>query len=304
MKAVITSLSFLFIGSSFGGARISKAEYVEQWKETAIQQMILHKIPASITLAQGILESASGNSTLAIQGKNHFGIKCHGWTGDKIYLDDDKKDECFRVYASAADSYSDHSAFLKKYERYAFLFSYDNTDYNSWAKGLKKAGYATNPKYPDLLIGIIEDLNLSQYDKAENPESYFSPKLLAASKADYNTHKVHMHETNVPFIIAQKGDTYYKVSKEFRLTLSQLYKYNNFCASKDVLEVGDVVYIRPIKMTRLLHKKEVVASSQMSLEEFSQVHAVRKKVLMRLNKMNATDTIFKGDVIVLGRGLF
>jgi uncharacterized FlgJ-related protein len=90
MKAVITSLSFLFIGSTFGGARISKAEYVEQWKETAIQQMILHKIPASITLAQGILESASGNSTLAIQGKNHFGIKCHGWTGDKIYLDDDK----------------------------------------------------------------------------------------------------------------------------------------------------------------------------------------------------------------------
>ncbi|MCR9172812.1 MAG: glucosaminidase domain-containing protein, partial [bacterium] len=145
------------------------------WKETAIRQMMDHNIPASITLAQGILESGSGNSALATKGNNHFGIKCHGWTGKKMYVDDDAKGECFRVYKDASDSYEDHSTFLKTYSRYAFLFEYDVTDYKSWAKGLKKAGYATSPTYPEKLIKIIEELDLDQYDSGMQLEA---PQLI------------------------------------------------------------------------------------------------------------------------------
>ena len=152
MKRVFTITAVLLAGASLANdARISKSEYVDQWKETAIKEMVDNNIPASITLAQGILESASGNSSLAVKGNNHFGIKCHGWKGKEMYADDDAKNECFRVYKSADESYKDHSEFLKTYSRYAFLFTYDVTDYKSWARGLKKAGYATNPQYPSML---------------------------------------------------------------------------------------------------------------------------------------------------------
>jgi len=140
-------------------------EYIEKYKDVAIKKMKEYHIPASITLAQGILESGSGNSRLARKANNHFGIKCHkDWNGKKFYMDDDERHECFRKYHNPAESYRDHSLFLTQKGRYAFLFDYDITDYKSWAYGLKKAGYATNPKYPKLLIGIIERYNLSQYD--------------------------------------------------------------------------------------------------------------------------------------------
>lgn len=146
------------------GQKITRAEYIATWKETAQQSMRAHGIPASITLAQACLESADGNSDLAVRGKNHFGIKCHGWDGKKIYHDDDKKHECFRKYKRAEQSFEDHATFLSERSRYAFLFEFDTDDYKRWAKGLKKAGYATNPKYPALLIKIIEDNNLAAID--------------------------------------------------------------------------------------------------------------------------------------------
>jgi len=145
--------------------RISKEGYIEMWKDEAVQQMIQYKIPASITLAQGILESGNGNSELAKYGKNHFGIKCHDWDGGKIYRDDDKKDECFRKYSNASASFEDHSKFLAHRGRYSSLFELKTSDYKGWARGLKKAGYATNPKYADLLIKLIEENELYQYDK-------------------------------------------------------------------------------------------------------------------------------------------
>ena len=154
----------------------SRADYIIAYSDDAIYQMSKYKIPASITLAQGILESGNGNSYLSINGKNHFGIKCHNdWNGKKIFLDDDKKNECFRSYKTVNESYEDHSLFLTKYSRYKFLFDLKITDYKGWAKGLKKAGYATNPKYPDLLIKIIEENKLSSYDKQSNSKAITHP---------------------------------------------------------------------------------------------------------------------------------
>ena len=141
-------------------------DYIEKYKDIAMREMQEYKIPASITLAQGLLESGNGNSELAKKSNNHFGIKCHkDWTGKRTYHDDDEKGECFRVYESPEDSYRDHSIFLKKGQRYAFLFDLKITDYKGWAKGLKKAGYATLPVYANVLIKLIEDYNLAQYDQ-------------------------------------------------------------------------------------------------------------------------------------------
>ena len=172
-KIFISFLITLFIGliPEVQAQKMTTEAYIQKYKYIAIKEMFDYKIPASITLAQGILESGSGNSRLAREANNHFGIKCHNdWMGAKIYKDDDKKNECFRVYTSAEQSFRDHSLFLTTKNRYAFLFDYKTTNYKSWAKGLKKAGYATNPKYPKLLIGIIEDHNLNQYDHISKKE--------------------------------------------------------------------------------------------------------------------------------------
>ncbi len=143
----------------------SRTEYINLVKNIAINQMNKYKIPTSITIAQGILESGNGNSKLAKEGKNHFGVKCHGWTGDKSYHDDDRPNECFRNYDKIEDSFEDHSIFLKNNSRYDSLFDLDITNYKGWANGLKKAGYATSPSYATKLINIIESNNLQQYDK-------------------------------------------------------------------------------------------------------------------------------------------
>lgn len=142
--------------------------YIEAFKGVAIEEMNAYGIPASITLAQGILESGSGNSSLARYANNHFGIKCTAeWKGKAYYKDDDQNNDCFRVYKDARQSYKDHSEFLKR-KRYSFLFELDKNDYKNWALGLKTAGYATNPKYADMLIGVIEKYNLNRYDQPES----------------------------------------------------------------------------------------------------------------------------------------
>ena len=149
--------------------KMSRQEYIEKYKDIAIREMDKTGIPASITLAQGCLESGNGNSELAQKAKNHFGIKCHSsWKGEGFYMDDDAKDECFRVYKDPEESYKDHSEFLVNGSRYDFLFELKPTDYKGWAHGLKKAGYATNPKYPDLLIKIIEDEELNLLDEKKS----------------------------------------------------------------------------------------------------------------------------------------
>ena len=160
------TLSFLFsLSLLFSNAQSRTEVYIKKFSSIAIEEMNRYNIPASITLAQGILESGIGESRLAIKGNNHFGIKCHdNWNGESIIEDDDEKGECFRKYAKATDSYRDHSLFLTERGRYSFLFEYKKTDYKKWAKGLKKAGYATNPEYSTLLIDLIERNNLGRFD--------------------------------------------------------------------------------------------------------------------------------------------
>ena len=146
--------------------------YINQYKDIAIEGMLKYGVPASITLAQGLLESSAGRSDLVIQGNNHFGIKCHGWTGRTVYHDDDLKGECFRAYPSALDSYEDHCKFLRERPRYRSLFDLDRTDYRGWAYGLKRAGYATNPSYAQMLINIIELYKLYEFDKAKHYDRF------------------------------------------------------------------------------------------------------------------------------------
>lgn len=163
ISLAVSCLAGFFI-TAVSASKTPQEKYIEKYGPLAVKEMYRSGVPASITLAQGLLESRYGLSALAVEGNNHFGIKCHNWKGKKMYYDDDRKGECFRVYASAEDSYKDHSDFLRYQDRYKFLFENETTDYKAWANGLKKAGYATDPAYPVKLIKLIETYRLYEYD--------------------------------------------------------------------------------------------------------------------------------------------
>ena len=280
--------------------QLSKKEYVEKWRTTAVQQMIQFKIPASITLAQAILESGSGNSELAKKGNNHFGIKCHDWTGATMFLDDDQKGECFRVYSSADESYVDHSEFLVNKKRYQNLFNLEMTDYEGWAKGLKEAGYATNPKYAQLLIDLIKDLKLDELDKLGIQNNLATPAISSTqnSTVKQQQRQVWNHDNKVKYIVAKQGDTYYRISKEFGVALWQLYKYNDFGPKKDVLEEGDIVYIQPKRHRS--KRKSIILSESMTVNELAQIEAIYSTSIMRKNDIDSPDRILqKGEKIIL-----
>jgi LysM repeat protein len=282
------SLSFYLNATS----NLSKKEYVSVYEKIAIQQMNQYKIPASITMAQGILESGSGNSTLAKTANNHFGIKCHTeWKGEKVYLDDDAKNECFRSYSKVEDSYIDHSMFLITRKRYESLFSLSLSDYKGWANGLKAAGYATNPKYAEQLIQLIEELELFKLDGSSIAAiSTNQPALFLVKK---------IHENKVDYIVTKKGDSFYQISKRFGLTLSQLHAYNDFNPEKDILEEGDIVYLEP-KRFHSRSKNLIVLDRSMSLRELSQKEAVKLKKLMRKNQSSSPDEqLPKGEKVFL-----
>ncbi len=193
----------------------STLEYIEKYKNTAMESMRKFKIPASITLAQGILESSSGNSQLTRKSNNHFGIKCHkGWKGKRVYHDDDKKDDCFRVYKDPANSFKDHSLFLTGRTRYAKLFKLKKGDYVGWAKGLSVAGYATDRRYPAKLIALIEKYDLHKYDTQVlgKPYKIIKPK-------EVNSH------------IVEKGDTLYSISKKYGVTVDELKSFNKLISN-------------------------------------------------------------------------
>ncbi len=309
MKLFISSvfiLAFVSLATA-SDHKISREEYISTWSEEAVHQMVEFGIPASITMAQAILESGSGNSPLAKKGNNHFGIKCHGWKGKSMKVDDDKKKECFRVYNDAGESYKDHSLFLQNGQRYAFLFSYQKTDYKSWAKGLKKAGYATNPKYPQLLIKIIEENDLDELDRLSEP--MFDPQPTIAVKkqksktqkkeTEYNS-RVKKHKAGVKYIVAKEGDTYFSIANAFGLTLNQLYRYNDVSSSKDVLEKGDFIFIQKKKRNKLFKKEEITVQRDMTLEELSQLYAVNAKTIRRLNALTQDEVILqKGQKVTL-----
>lgn len=286
------AFSFVFIFTSVivfaqpAERRISRTEYVDQWSDVAIQHMHEYGIPASITLAQGILESASGNSSLAKYANNHFGIKCHDWQGDGFYKDDDKKDECFRRYLNASESYKDHAEFLKNRSRYASLFELKTTDYKNWAKGLRKAGYATNPKYADLLIQIIEDHELYLYDQMmpmQQPVASLDQQK-QEQIVKYQWHKVIDHYNKIKCVKVKEGDTVYKIAKEFDMNMWQIYKYNDFEEKQDILKVGAYVYLQPKRnKARKNHGTIKVNEDINTLREISQLEGIKLKKLVKKN---------------------
>ncbi len=298
----LSIIGFLFCCSYYAQPserRMTREQYIERYSEEAVNQMIKHKIPASITIAQGILESGNGNSELAKYGKNHFGIKCNGWKGQKTYHDDDKKNECFRKYSSAFESYEDHSLFLNKYSRYSSLFELDIEDYKSWAKGLKNAGYATNPKYADILISLIEQHELFKYDRSttlinnKNVLSY-NDKLMLKPLA--KSHKVKIHKNNIKYIEVTDEDTFYKISKEFDMGLWQLYKYNDL-DKNDLLITGDVIFLQP-KRNKAQIEFHVFKNGD-SMKEISQLYGLKLKKLHKKNKTSIDSEPSIGDKIFL-----
>ncbi len=296
--------------------RTTPAEYIELYKIDAIKDMKKMGVPASITLAQGILESDCGNSELAREAKNHFGIKCHKeWNGPTYIKDDDTKDECFRKYENVLQSFDDHGRFLRERPRYAFLFEYDITDYKSWAHGLKKAGYATNPRYAELLIKIIEEHNLSQFDRggdnipiasADDKIEPGAPSPLApsaasdksgrgtTSKSRKYTPKTNQNE--VPFVIAKKGDSWFSVASQHDIRLWQIYKYNDATELDDLRE-GDIVYLKP-KRGKPSEKIHTVSQGE-SLRYIAQKYGVRLNRLIKLNQLQSSQNINPGTKIKL-----
>ncbi|MEJ2595238.1 MAG: glucosaminidase domain-containing protein [bacterium] len=298
-----------------GQDRISTEEYIEMYQDIAVRKMKEYGIPASITLAQGILESGSGNSRLAREANNHFGIKCHkDWTGKTYTMDDDEKDECFRKYKDPEDSFRDHSLFLTQRGRYSFLFDYDITDYKSWARGLKKAGYATNPKYPQLLISIIERYELNAFDtgqsrsrrdarteERESAEKQLSFADLATDKAVlYESDKGRkVYENNgVPFIVVEDGDTYAEIAEEFDIYSWQLYKYNEL-GKKHKLKSGEILYLEKKRRKAAREFKTHTVSYGENLRYISQLYGVRMKRLAKMNDLYTNSNLPVGSKLRL-----
>ena len=320
MKRIIVVVLFLGLIINAFAQKITPEEYIERYKKVAIEEMNIYGIPASITLAQGCLESNFGNSTLAVKANNHFGIKCHSsWTGKKMYQDDDKKHECFRHYKSAWESFRDHSKFLKTQSRYGFLFEYKITDYKKWAYGLKKAGYATSPTYPQRLITIIEKYNLSQYDsgykqqqeplaenknpKREKHQKHRKPKNRKTTSYDddftFNPFGREIKTNNrVKYLVAGKNDSYYKIAEEMEMMKWEIFKYNNL--PKDAtITPGQIIYLQPKRgKAERGHEKYTVKEGD-TLYSISQKFAVKLKSLRKKNNLSETDTVKAGDILWL-----
>ncbi|MGL5317841.1 MAG: glucosaminidase domain-containing protein [Bacteroidales bacterium] len=261
-------------------------DYIDTYKEIAISHSKKYKIPASITLAQGLLESNAGKSRLAKEGNNHFGIKCHSsWTGRRMYHDDDAKDECFRKYRDARDSYEDHAQFLTNGSRYAFLFNYKTTDYTSWAKGLSKAGYATDRHYPSKLIRIIEEYNLAVYDSKKGAEGFFF------------THTTYTNQ-GLLYIEAFEDETIEMISEEFKISAKKIRKYNDM--PKDYQpSAGDPVYLEGKRSKTKSDDRTHIVQSGESMYSIAQKYGIKLKSLYKMNKKSNDYAVQEGDTLKL-----
>ena len=266
--------------------------------------MFEYEIPASITLAQGILESGSGQSDLAEKSNNHFGIKCHSdWKGKKSYYDDDEENECFRKYESAEDSYLDHSLFLKNKPRYSNLFSLNITDYKGWAKGLKKAGYATDPKYANNLIRVIEKYYLYEFDKTKKKKKLKEKKSDSKNEKDKTVMKYLIEKYNdVPYIVSKSGDSYKNIADDFGIWVSELKKFNDINDSKEsfqlILREGERVYIKPKRRSNSEPSFHIVLPGQ-TMRDISQLYAIKLSSLFNKNKLFLERDVREGDIVYL-----
>jgi hypothetical protein len=283
-----------------GQSTYTREQYIADFSDLAMREMVRVGIPASITLAQGCLESNNGNSTLAVRGNNHFGIKCHDWTGRKIYHDDDRRGECFRKYASAYDSYMDHSRFLTTKSRYAPLFEISPHDYRGWAKGLKRAGYATANNYATLLIRIIEEHELYRYDL----------KVLNGSLDGIDTTTFHVDKAGIQrdilmnnrieYILTEAGDTPESLRAELGMYKNEIYRYNNLYKGAK-LEPGSIIYLQPKRRKAAAGHEIHVVEEDQTIYDISQIYGVKLKHLYRMNYMMEGEQPLPGTEINLRR---
>lgn len=273
--------------------------YINQYKDLAIEQMLRYRIPASITLAQGLFESRAGQSDLARQGNNHFGIKCHNWTGPTQYHDDDARGECFRVYQDAKQSYEDHSLFLARQSRYSRLFNLSPTDYKGWAQGLKACGYATNPQYASKLIQIIELYKLNDYDKAKSYDRFMATHSGTDKpiNAEGTLHPIHIFNENY-YLYAREGDTFKSIGREVNISWRKLAKYNEM-DKKTILHKGDIVYLKKKrkKAPKQYKKHPHTVMPGESMYTISQKYGIRLKNLYKMNHLSPDFQIRPGVLL-------
>jgi len=315
-------LLFLFlIPITLTAQKITPEEYIQTYKDIAIEEMKTHKIPASITLAQGLLESGAGNSTLARVAKNHFGIKCHkGWEGDTYYMDDDEKNECFRKYDDVEQSFRDHSEFLCGRSRYAALFELEITDFEGWAKGLKAAGYATNPKYAQLLIDRINLYDLTQYDRIalglleedevepvdpEVVEEYFELAYSPEDKsvfplADMTPEGRFIYENNgVRFLYAKEGETPEKLAQTLGIKYEQFCQYNCLKHPEEMIfHSGDVVYLEKLRNRNWKAGRYTVQEGE-TLRDVALRFAVKPERILKMNRLKEGSHVSAGQALWL-----
>lgn len=270
--------------------------YIDQYKDLAIEQMLRYNIPASITLAQGLFESAAGRSNLTRSGNNHFGIKCHGWTGKRTYHDDDAAGECFRAYDNARQSYEDHSRFLATQSRYARLFSLKRTDYRGWARGLKQCGYATNPQYALKLTQIIELYGLNKYDRATTYDRFIAKHASEESPGPDGVRYVIKAYNDNYYVIAKKGETFKSLGKELGISGRKLAKYNER-DKRETLDDGDVIYLKKKrnKAERNFKNRPHTVKTGESMYSIAQKYGIRLKSLYKKNRLSPDYNIRVGD---------
>ncbi|MCR5003440.1 MAG: glucosaminidase domain-containing protein [Bacteroidales bacterium] len=338
LAAVVTLLI-----SAVGSDKTPQQIYIATYSELAVSEMYRSGVPASITLAQGLLESRAGLSDLAAKGNNHFGIKCHDWKGRTMKVDDDRKGECFRVYDSADQSFRDHSDFLRYRDRYKFLFENDVTDYKAWAHGLKKAGYATDPAYPSKLIRIIEEYGLNEYDTMkvsdlastntkpekkkkdrhrrhkvvrvevpdeipESPLSIEEPKPVEKGRLEefrFSLSRQMYSKNGVPFIRSVEGESYESIAAAYNLFLKEILIYNDVETSGP-LAPGTVVYLQAKKNQSAPGlDKYIVDDSGVSLRDIAQRFGIKLKSIKKMNGIEGDYTPREGDTILLrAEGIF
>ncbi len=286
--------------------------YVNTYKGLAVAEMKRTGVPAAITLAQGIHESGAGNSKLVLESNNHFGIKCKSnWTGESVKHDDDTKAECFRKYSASEQSYKDHSDFLKNGQRYASLFQLDPTDYKGWARGLKQAGYATNPKYPEVLIKLIEDYDLQDYTftalgnesdtkqtiaKNEQPvNNEMTPVVTVVQKeTDYPSGQFKINDTKVVFV--RKGISFLSIAKQYDVDLSKIFEFNEISRS-EIIENDQLIYLQRKRKTGSNEFHTVQLGE--TLHYIAQQQAIRLESLRELNWLNEEDKPAVGEQLNL-----
>jgi len=300
-KLLLILLTFIFVLNTNGQSSDQNSiAYIEKFHQIAIRQQKAHGIPASIILAQGLLESAAGRSRLTVEANNHFGIKCHNWEGDKIYHDDDEKNECFRKYRHAEESYEDHSQFLISRPRYQSLFQLKSSDYTGWAHGLKAAGYATDPGYAQKLISLIERYNLHHYDATK--------LCIFSSKEEHSTTEVHqsaqmntreVYKSNyIKMLVSTDSDSYASIAAAFDISEKNIRKYNDV-GDDVVLRKGSIVYLAKKKKRAALANPVHVVQAGETLYGISQTYGIQLISLYKLNNLAFNEGAYIGQIIKL-----